>query len=110
MNAFTWAARILAALIIGFFSLFAVPTGLNGSGPDAPAIDVLMNLLPALICLAALLVAWRNERLGGGLFIALALGYTVWNRDRLDWSLVVGGPLLLTGVLFLLSARTRKQV
>ncbi len=109
MNALTWAARILAALIIGLFALFAATTGLNGSGPDAPAIDVLMNLLPALICLAVLVLAWKNELLGGWLFIALALAYTVWTRDRLDWSLMVGGPLLLTGVLLLLSSRMRKR-
>ena len=108
MKALTWIARILAFLIIIQFGAFAATTGLNGTGPDASAVDVLMNLLPALICLVALVIAWKNERIGGLLFIVLAIAYAAWTRTRLDWVMTVAGPLFLVGALFLLAGRMRK--
>lgn len=109
MPALTWTARILALVLIAVFAAFAFDTGLNGSGPGAPATDVFMNALPALICAGALLVAWRRENVGGLLFSALAIGYILFTRQRPDWSMVIGGPLLLIGALFLASECMRRR-
>lgn len=109
MPALTWTARILAILMTVLFAAFAFDTGVNGSGPGAPAIDILMNALPAIVCGVALLVAWHKENLGGLLFSALAVAYILLTRQRPDWAMVIGAPLLLIGALFLASARMRRR-
>jgi hypothetical protein len=60
-----------------------------------------MHLIPPMIVLTALVIAWRWEPVGGVLFIALGISYVVTTWKHLDWCLVISRPLFLIGGLFL---------
>jgi hypothetical protein len=68
---------------------------------------LLMHLIPTFLLLIVLVVSWRREYIAGILFPFLGLLYVVWawNKPFAVWStlLIMAGPLVLTGALFLLN-------
>lgn len=99
-----WGPRISGILIAGFLSLFALDV-FNGASffESLPAFAI--HLIPAFLVLGVVATAWRFEWIGGVAFITLAVIYGVMVRWRVDWVAVISGPLVLVGVLFLLSWR-----
>lgn len=93
-----WSPRILGILVSMFVGLFAL---------DAQALpDFVIHLVPAVLLLALVAASWRWEWIGGVAFIGLAVAYaTMMARGHLDWMLVISGPLLVVGTLFLWSWR-----
>ena len=55
-------------------------------------------------------IAWRLEWIGGIGFISLAVLYAVRVHGRVDWVAVISGPLVIVGVLFLVSWRYHAAV
>ena len=55
------------------------------------------------------LLLWA-PRLLGTVFIICGVAYIGLARGRLDWVLLVSGPLLVVGTLFLLSWRLHEQL
>ncbi len=99
-----WSPRILGILVALFFGVFA----LDAFSEGIPAF--LLHAAPALLLLLVVSVSWRWEWVGGAVFIALALLYGVTTLRRVDWILVISGPLLVVGVLFLWSWRHHKEL
>ncbi len=103
-----WSPRILGilvALFLGVFTLDALDEGIP---------VFLLNLAPILLLLLVVAVSWRWEWIGGAVFIILALLYGVIFvplRHR-EWVavLIVSGPLLVVGALFLWSWRHRGEL
>lgn len=95
-----WAPRVLGILFALFLSMFALDVFSEGYGFWETILALLIHLVPTYIVVIALVIAWRWEWVGAILFIALASFYLIGSR-RLDWSLVISGPLFLIGVLFL---------
>jgi len=112
MPARTWKAlpsvprtlALLYALLIGLFALEVF-----GQGTDfwTTMGAFAIHLIPAAFLGAVLAVAWRNELLGGVLYVALALAYLVvtGGQMRVSAFLLIPGALMLLGVLFLASWR-----
>lgn len=86
-----WCARIAALGAVIFFSLFAI----RPEEGTEELIGRFMHLLPALLCTALLVLSWKRPWIGMQGFIALALIYAWWARDRWDWVLAISGPLLV---------------
>ena len=101
-----WVPRVAGMLLAGFLALFALDafdhTSFVGALPAFAA-----HLMPSVVVLALVAMAWRFEWIGAAGFIALALVYAVLVRGRLDWIAVISGPLTVIGVLFLVSWRRR---
>lgn len=59
--------------------------------------------IPTVLLVITLLIAWKKEKAGGGLFIAMAALFTCFfnTYGRWDSFLLISFPLLLTGILFL---------
>jgi hypothetical protein len=95
-----------------FLSLFALDVFSEGYGFWEAILALLIHLVPVYIVVIALGIAWRWEWVGAILFIALALFYPVWSKGRFHWSayLVISGPLVLLGVLFLFNWIYRAQL
>lgn len=91
--------RILGITVALFVAIFA----LDALGPGKPISGFVIHLLPALTLLAIVAVSWRWKWIGGFAFIGFAIAYAASVPQRLDWILVIAGPLLLVGVLFLWS-------
>ncbi|MGC2635798.1 MAG: hypothetical protein WA294_01365 [Acidobacteriaceae bacterium] len=74
-----------------------------------------MDLIPALIMVAVLIVAWQWEWIGAGLFFLAAL-YYAWSWTvpprHVHWAPIAGisGPLLLMAILFLVSWIERSKM
>jgi hypothetical protein len=104
-----WSPRILGVLVSMFLGVFA----LDAFSPAKPILaalpDFLVHLTPAVVVLGLVIVSWTREWIGGLAFIALAVmyGLTV-GREHGDWVLVISGPLLIVGALFLWSWQHRR--
>jgi hypothetical protein len=93
-----WIPRVVgigAALFIGMFALDAFTD--RGFWRSLPGF--FMHLMPSLMLLAIVFLAWRLPLVGAIAFALLAVAYAAMAR-RIDWILVIGGPLLLAGVLY----------
>ena len=101
-----WGPRVLGILVGVFLGLFA----LDALDEGIPAL--LIHLAPAVGVLLVVAASWRWEWLGGTTLVVLAAVYGVlaWRSGHVDWSLIVSGPLLFVGVLFLLSWRHHKEL
>ncbi len=98
-----WSARGVAILYAAFLSLFALDAFGSGSKLEQ-VVGFLIHLAPVYAVVLALIFAWRWPRLGGVLFLMLAAGFVFAFRWReLGTTVVMTGPLVLAGVLFLAS-------
>ena len=108
-----WAARISGVLVIVVFLFILILAFTNEDGIHAQAVPEIILLM---IAIAGVGIAWRWERVGGGLLVAsaVALGlsicqsYPIFGPVGLLLVLLIYTPLpLFSGVLFLLSSRGR---
>lgn len=104
-----WVPRVLGIGVSAFLALFALDAFEAGRPFVENVAAFTMHLLPSLILLAIVAVAWRWEWIGGLGFIGLAVLYAVSVGGRLDWVLAISGPLLIVGLLFLWSWRHRER-
>ncbi len=102
-----WAPRVLCVTYALFASIFALDVFEEGQGFFGTALALLMHLIPTFLVLALLWVSWSREWIGGYLFVLLAVLYIAmsWGKPFATWStlLIMAGPLVLTGALFLLN-------
>ncbi|NUQ36271.1 MAG: hypothetical protein HUU23_00430 [Caldilineales bacterium] len=104
-----WTPRILGILFALFISLFAFDVFAEGYGFWETLWALLMHLIPTALVGIATILAWRRPLWGGLLFCGLAAIYVIMTHGRLDWALIIAGPALLTGLLFLADAYTRRK-
>jgi hypothetical protein len=103
-QALYWLPRSLGVILPLFLALFA----LDAIRPDqrlfGNILSLAIHLLPGAILVATVVIAWRRERLGAAIYGALALWYVLLaaRRASLLSLLVIAGPVLLAGLLFLL--------
>ena len=106
-----WGPRLLALALSLFFGLFALDAFSAAKPLREALVDFAIHLIPAAAVLVVAVLSWRQEWIGGIAFIALAATYAAINvRGRLDWTLVISGPLLVVGLLFLWSWANRSQL
>lgn len=107
----SWLARTLAISFALLISLIALDVFSMGLSPGDALLALLIHLIPTLIILLVLLVAWRWEGIGGLLFIVLGFAYVgaTWSVDRIWVYALISGPLLLIGLLFVLAWFSRPQ-
>lgn len=107
-----WAPRILAIAFTAFLSLFALDVFEEDAALWEMLVGFAIHLLPTYLVIIALFIAWRRERLGGMLFLALGAAYVAmfWEASRWPAVLILAGPLFIVGLLFLLHARRGSPV
>lgn len=103
----TWLPRILAILYIDFISLFALDVFSGGYGIWGTILALFMHLIPSFVLIACLILAWGKPTIGGAIFLALGIIFifSFKTYHRLDVFLVIGLPLLIIGILFILSRK-----
>ena len=94
-----WSPRVLGLLLSAFLAMFAMDAIHEG------VTSLLMHAAPALVALTVVALSWRWPWIGGVVFVAGAALYAATTLRRPDWILTISGPLLVTGILFLLSWR-----
>lgn len=99
-----WSPRILGMLVAAFLGVFAL------DALDEGIASFLLHLAPALLLLLVVVLSWRWEWVGAAAFLTLAVLYGVPAWARGDWLVVISGPLLVVGILFLWSWRHHKEL
>ena len=98
-----WAPRILAIGIILFIGLFALDV-FDSTKPLLSQLGAfLIHLVPNYLLLAALLLAWKKEKLGGIVFLGIGLVFIFFfktYRDAVTFFLI-SFPIILIGIGFL---------
>ena len=104
-----WSPRVLGILIAIFISIFALDVFGEGYSFWETIAALAMHLIPTLVILIVLAIAWRWESIGGFLFIALGVLYITffWEPSNLPAYLVISGPLFLS--LIHISEPTRRR-
>ena len=97
-----WLPRILGIGVALFVALFALDAFGDG------AVSIAMHILPSLLILAVVAIGWKHPWVAAAAFIALAVYYAASVR-RMDWILVVATPLLIVGLLFVVSGMLYKR-
>lgn len=100
-----WLPRGLALLLAGFIGLFALDMFSGEYSLSEALVGFFLHLAPTWLILLALAVAWRWERAGAGLFLALSVVFLLWFGA--DVILLLPAPALVIGLLFLADWRYR---
>jgi hypothetical protein len=109
-----WAPRALCVVFTLFISMFALDVFGESRGFWQTLAALTMHLIPTFLLVAVLWISWRREWIAGVLFPLLGAFYIVWawNRPFASWwaLLLIAGPLVLTGALFLLNWHYRSEL
>ena len=92
-----WSPRVLGILMAAFLGMFALDAFGEGKLLIQALADFAIHLVPAIMLLAIVATSWRWEWVGGIGFVGLAVAYVAMVPGRLDWILVISGPLLVVG-------------
>jgi hypothetical protein len=104
-----WGPRILGILVCLFLALFALDAFSEGKGIGEVLPDLAIHLIPAVLLLAVVIVSWNREWVAGVAFVVLGAVYAGMAGGRPAWILVISGPLLIVGVVFLWSWHHRDR-
>lgn len=105
-KALFWLPRILTIVFILFISVFSLDVFSEYSG-FALLVALFMHLIPSLILTVLLIVSWKWEKIGGILFILLAIGFFIFFSGGYDMpigALITALPALVIGILFLINS------
>jgi len=102
-----WTPRVAAMGFAVFLSVFALDVFGEGRGLGATLLALVMHLLPSLLVVAMVVLAWRRAWLGAAGFCALGFLYMALAAGRLAVvaQVAIAGPLFLIGGLFAWRAR-----
>ncbi|MCA9898427.1 MAG: hypothetical protein H6654_06750 [Ardenticatenaceae bacterium] len=103
---FYWLPRVLSIAFALFISIFALDVFGEGYSFWETLLALFMHLIPTFILVAVIAIAWRWERVGAALFLALALIYLSMTDGRM---LTIPIPLIIFSLLFLVSWRVTLQ-
>lgn len=106
-----WLPRTAAIIFAAFLSLFALDIFQLAHGFWQTALALSIHLIPSVVILAVLVVAWQWEWAGAILFALLAVVYMamVLSSRHPSWALGISGPLLAIAGMFLLSWIKRRE-
>lgn len=105
----TWGPRLLGLAVAAFLGLFALDAFDAGASATSIA-NFGVHLLPALVVALIAAAGWKHPLLGAIGFGLLAVGYAMAVPQRLDWILLISGPLALVAILFAVDALSRRRL
>lgn len=115
-----WTPRILCILAILFVSMFALDAFDQGRTLWQNLGALFIHLIPSLILLGVLIVAWKRELVGGMILTIIGIALTVlvyilnYNRlhsvgKGLGTALTLCLPFVVSGLLFIVSHFIKKN-
>jgi hypothetical protein len=99
----SWTLRILLIIMILFFALFLLDVFQEGKGFWETLADFLGHNIPSFAMIIILIIAWRNELIGGVLLMLGIIGFGIlltFKMNTFMWGTVVmlGIPFLIGGL------------
>jgi hypothetical protein len=107
-----WSPRALSILFALFISIFALDVFSEGYDFWKTLLALTIHLIPSIIILLFLIIAWRWEWIGGIVFLILAISYIVmaWRRFPLSVYFVIAGPMVIISILFFVNWKYKAEV
>jgi hypothetical protein len=109
-----WTPRILAIIFVLFLMMFSLDVFEPGLTLWQIAVSLFMHNIPALLLLITLIISWKQEIIGGIVFILAGLFYILmlamnpkFEWHMLSWSVTIAGPAFLVGILFIINWRKK---
>jgi hypothetical protein len=99
-----YLARVLSAIVVLFFGVFI----LEGFSPKFNWQDSLSHLFLTLVVLGVSTTAWKWPKIGGLIFVVLGCSFIIFFSRAWLSTLIIGGTLLITGVLFIIDGFKKK--
>jgi hypothetical protein len=103
-----WSPRVLSILYIAFLSMFSLDVFGEKHGFWPVLVALTIHLIPSLILIVGLILAWRWEWIGtaiyataGALYISLVMPRAVSPALKLNWILIISAPAFVVAALFL---------
>ena len=98
-----WTSRIIGIFMAAFITLFAFDS--------LSVLEFIIHLVPTIVLVGVLLVAWRWPLIGGPVYFAISILYLIMTRLQLELLtyVIMLVPILLAGVLFLREGITTKK-
>jgi hypothetical protein len=106
-----WGPRLLTILFILFLSLFSFDVFDTGLGFPLVLGTLFIHLIPSLVLLVVLLIAWKYELVGTVAFVLFGLLYITFVIVRggpITWTLIIAGPAFLVAWLFYAGWKEKK--
>lgn len=105
-----WSPRILTILFILFISMFALDVFSEKYGILETIVALFMHLIPSLVLLIVLLIAWKYELVGGIVFLFFGFTYILMVHGfPLSVYFTIAGPAFLSGILWIVSWIVKKK-
>ena len=112
-----WAPRVLSILFIAFLSMFALDVFGEAHGFWQTLLALTIHLIPSIILIFALILAWRWEWVGallyavaGTLYVLWVLGLAIRPTVKLNWIACIAGPAFVVAALFLVNWLKRAEI
>jgi len=111
-NFLFWTPRLITILFALFLSVFAADVFDGNYSFIETILALFMHLIPVFLVLIILVLSWKWEWIGGILYLALALLYSIASSQKMNFSvfLLIPLPLVIIGALFLLGWFKRKEI
>ena len=114
-----WTSRVLSILFLIFLALFSLDVFDMNLGFWETILGLFMHNIPVFILAIILWISWKYE-IVGGIFFILAGGLYIANilihalRSQFEWymlsnSLIIAGPAIFIGILFLINWFQKKK-
>lgn len=99
-----WLSRVIAILAILFMIMLSLDVFAGGMSQGYKLMAFVIHNIPALMFIIALVVAWKNEIIGGSLFILFSIALAIFfgSVSGNPAALVVILPFFISGILFIL--------
>ena len=109
-----WLPRILAIIFILFISLFSLDSFSTSDPFWKELIGFLIHLVPIYLLIGLLILSWKYKRIGGILYVVLAIIFTIFfdTYEHIFSFLFISLPVLIIGLLFIYSyyCKRKKQI
>lgn len=99
----SWVLRILLIIMILFFALFSLDVFKEGKDFWEILADLFMANLPPFVMIIILIIAWRNELIGGILLMLGVLGFGIFLYFKINNVTNMLGIPFLIGALFVVN-------
>jgi hypothetical protein len=103
MKVLYWISRILGIALILYISMFAMDV-ING---DFKLKALLIHLMPSFLLIIILIVSWKNELVGGILYVIFGLVAGFMTGFRWNTFIGISLPVVITGILFIIQGICR---
>jgi hypothetical protein len=115
-----WPPRVLSIMFLLFLTLFSLDIFDMDLGFWGTILGLFMHNIPTLVLLIVLIISWKYEIVGGIAFISAGMLYitnilitilrnSTHEWEMLSWAMIIAGPALLIGILFLINWFKKKK-